>query len=258
MNAVWAVFQKDLGIYLKSYPAYLAAAVFLAVTGYFFYWELNYFSLVCYRVASSPELQGEGLNLTDAVLSTFFMNTAVVLLLVLPMVSMRSFAEERKLGTLETLLTYPASDAAVLSGKFISVWCVALIMVAPTAIFILISRSVGGVFDLRVVATAYTGLFLLCGAFAALGILTSVMTESQLVSVVLSFGFLVLFWMIGWGAEILGHQPAAALQALSIFEHFRNFTKGIVHVRDVVYFALFTLFFLIITKERLGTRRWAR
>lgn len=258
MNAAYSIFRKDLAIYLKSYPAYLAAAVFLVITGHFFYWELNYFSVVSYRIASSPHLADQAMNLTEAVVSTFFMNVGVLLLLVLPMISMRAFAEERKMGTLEALLTYPVSDAAVLMGKFTSVWLIGLLMIAPTFLFILLAHSFGGAFDWRVITTAYGGLILLSGAFAALGLLASAVTESQLVSAVLSFGFLFLFWMIGWGAELLDYGPATFLNGLSIFEHYRNFTKGIVHVRDIVYFIFFISFFLIITKEWLGTRRWIR
>ncbi len=258
MNAAFSIFRKDLAIYLKSYPAYLAAAIFLAIAGYFFYWELNYFSVVSYRLASSPHLTNPGLNLTESILSTFFMNIGVLLLLILPLISMRAFAEERKMGTLEALLTYPVSDAAVLVGKFVSVWLIGLLMIAPTFLFISLAQFFGGVFDWRVILTAYGGLMLLSGAFSALGLLTSAVTESQLVSAMLSFGFLVLLWMIGWGAELLNHSPAAFLHGLSIFEHYRNFTKGIVHICDIVYFIFFISFFLLITKEWLGARRWVR
>lgn len=258
MHIAFAVFRKDLSIHLKSYPAYLAAAIFLAITGYLFYWELNYFSLVCYRAASSPQFQNQGLNLTEVVFGTFIMNVGVVLLLILPMISMRSFAEERKMGTLETLMTHPVSDGAVLGGKFLAVWFLAVVMIAPTVLFIVWAKFSGAVFDWRVVATAYGGLILLSGAFASLGLLASVVTDSQLVSVVFSFGFLVLLWMLGWGGELLGDKPAAIMNGLSLFEHFRNFTKGIVQIRDVAYFLLFILFFLSVTKEWLGSRRWIR
>ena len=77
-------------------------------------------------------------------------------------------------------------------------------------------------------------------------------------SVVFSFGFLILLWMLGWGSELLGDRAAEALNGLSLFEHFRNFTKGVVHIRDIVYFLLFILFFLSLTKEWLGSRRWIR
>lgn len=251
-----AVFKKDFGIYLKSFSVYAAAAVFLAISGYFFFWELNYFSLVCYRVAANPHLEYRGFNLTESVLSTFFMNMGVVLLLMMPVLTMRAFAEERKQGTLETLLTYPAGETGILLGKFTAVWLAALLMVSPTFIFVLLAQAAGGYFDAGVLVTAYLGLILLSGSFAALGVLTSVLTDSQLVSAVMSFGFLIFLWMIGWGAEILSKPGADWLRALSLFEHYRNLTKGIIYVRDLAYFTLFITFFLLVARELVGVRRW--
>lgn len=257
MRFIYSVFRKDLAVPFKTFPLYTAYAIFTALAGYFFYSEIKYFSLMCYRLAAAPGSLSRGVNLASAVISTFFMNMGVFLLLLLPVVTMRSFAEEKKQGTLELLFTFPVSDAHIVLGKFVAAWITALAMTLPPLFFISLAGLAGANFDMGVLGSAYLGLFLLTGSFTALGLFTSALSSSPLVSIAVSFGTLIFLWMLGWGSEMTQGPWGVLLEHFSIFEHYRHFTKGFVQLSDIAYFALFTAFFLFMTKERIGMRRWS-
>jgi ABC-2 type transport system permease protein len=177
------------------------------------------------------------------------------LLLVLPLMTMRLFAEERKLGTIELLWTYPVRDGEIVAGKFLACWLFFLVMLLLTAINPVVFYRFYQ-FDLGPLLAAYLGIFLLGSAFIACGLFVSSLTENQVVSAMATYGILVFFWFITWNEEAASARLLHALLRLSLFDRFYNFSRGVIDTRDVVFFVLFAAFFLFLTLQSLSVRKW--
>jgi len=253
MRNFWTIFKKELRVYFTSPIAYAVMVIFLTATGYFFYNSLAYYSLVSLQAMRNPYF--ENLNLVDMVLSPLFGNISVIMLLMLPVLTMRLFAEEKKSGTLELLFSYPVRDIEVLLGKYCAALAVLMIMVGLTGFYQLVlwalGRSAPGV-----IVSGYLGLFLLGAAFIALGVFVSSLTENQIVAAVVSFGVLLLFWVIGWSASTVGPPLSRIFEYLSLVKHLVNFAKGIIDTADVVYCLAMIFFFLFLTLRSLESKRW--
>jgi len=251
---VWPVFKKEMRLYFTSPTAYVVIAVFLLLAGYFFFAIFDFFTRASLQTAMNPQM-GRDLNVTDSVLRPLFSNVSVILLLLMPLVTMRLFAEERRSGTIELLLTYPVRDGAVLLGKFLAALALygamlALTLLYPALLFAFARPEWGPVL------TGYLGLVLLGAAFTAVGLFASSLTENQIVAAMTTFGILLLFWVIGWTSDTVGGATGRVLTHLSLIEHFDNFVKGVLDTRDVVYYLSFTTLALFLTLRSLEARRW--
>lgn len=258
MSQIIAIASRDLRSWLHTFSFYLLAVFFLGVTGYFFWSGLSYFSLVSYQVATNPTFQVSGLNLTEGVLSLFLANVTVLLLLLIPLLTMRSFAEEKKQGTLELLFTYPISDFQIVLGKFLSLLAALILLLFPTLAYFFLAQVVGARFEIASLLTGYAGLFLTGASFIALGIFMSSLTEHQAVSAGIGFAILLFFWVVGWMAEWTSPALGDVFREISLVEHFRDFARGIVDTKDVAFFVLFIAFFLFATLSTLEIRTWKR
>jgi len=235
--------RRELRSYFSSFIAYVLLAVFLLLSGYFFYSDLVFFVLF------------GGYILPTGLWQYVFLDMRLCALLVLPLVTMRLFAEEKKLGTIELLWTYPVSDAAIVMGKFLAAWIFFMIMLLPTVINPVIFYHFYH-FDIGPLLAAYTGIFLLGTAFIACGLFVSSLTENQVVSAMVTYGILVFFWFVTWNEEVADQQIVRALLRLSLFDHFFNFSRGVIDTRDLIFFALFVGLFLFLTLQSLGSRAW--
>jgi len=251
---VLGVFKKEMRSYFASPVAYAVFTIFLLLSGYFFYSILTYFSLISMQASMNPAL-ATGLNVTDGILRPLFHDMSVVLLLMMPLLTMRLFAEERKLGTLELLLTYPLRDGEVLLGKFLAATTLYLLMLLSTAVYPIL-LGIWSELELYPVLTGYLGLLLLGMAFLSLGLLFSSLTENQIVAAAFAFGALLLFWIIGWAAALTEGDWGLFFRQLSILEHFASFARGIFETKDLAYYLGFTAFFLFATLKSLEIRRW--
>ncbi len=251
---VLAVFKKEMRSYFASPIAYAIFAIFLVISGYFFYAILSYFSLVSMQASMNPAL-ASGLNVTDGIFRPLFTDMSVILLFMMPLLTMRLFAEERKQGTLELLLTYPLRDGEILLGKFLAATFLCALLLLATAIYPLLLGLWSDI-ELYPILTGYLGLLLLAMAFISLGILFSSLTENQIVAAVLAFGALLLFWIIGWSATIAEGDWGLLFRHLSIFEHFTSFARGVFETKDLAYYLGVTSFFLFATLKSLEVRRW--
>jgi ABC-2 type transport system permease protein len=251
---VWPILKKEMGLYFASPVAYVVITMFLLVVGYFFYSIFVFFSMASMQAAMNPMMARE-LNVTDGVMRPLFSNISVIMLLLMPMLTMRLFSEERRSGTIELLLTYPVRDGAVLVGKYLSALALYAIMLAATLVYPLIIGFFAPL-EWGPLLTGYLGLLLMGGAFLAIGVLASSLTENQIVAAFLTFGVLLLFWVIGWSAEYAGGLAGRVLQHLSIIEHYDSFAKGVLDTRDIVYYVNFTALALFLTLRSLESRRW--
>jgi len=235
-NKVWAVSRKELAVYFSSPVAYIVAAVFLLFSGYFFSVVLSY--------------------TREASLRLLFQNVAIVMLLVAPMLTMRLFAEERKLGTFELLVTSPLRISELVAGKFLGAVILFLAIMAITLEYPLI-LVIYGEPDWGPMMAAYLGFILMGTAFLAIGMFASSLTDNQIVAVVASFGILLLMWIIGWASDLIP-SPAISMfvRSISIIDRFESFSKGIIDSGDLVYYLSVIGTFIFLTIRSLDWRRW--
>jgi ABC-2 type transport system permease protein len=241
-------------LYFTSPVAYVVLTIFLVIAGWFFYNIFAFFTLASMQSAMNPAMARD-LNVTDSVMRPLVSNISVILLLLMPLVTMRLFAEERRSGTIELLLTYPVRDGAVLVGKYLAALALYALMLALTLLYpgiiVYFARLEWGP-----LATAYVGLLLMGATFIAVGIFASSLTENQIVASITTFGILLIMWIIGWSADYVGGVWGKVLQHLSIAEHNDNFAKGVLDTKDVVYYLNFIALALFLTLRSLEARRW--
>lgn len=254
MRGFWSVYRKELYSLFASPIFYVVAFTFLVIAGYFFYSALAYFNLLSFQASQNP-FMAKQMNLLEMVLRPFFMDLSIVMLMLSPLLTMRLYAEEKKTGTLELLFTYPISDSAAVLAKFVAVLSVFVVVIAGTlpGIFLL---SLTTNPSWKPILCGYAGLFLLGSAFLSLGIFTSSLTQNQIIAAVLSFGALLMFWVIGWVKNFVDSATAGLIEYLSITKHFDSFTKGILDSRDAIYYLLFVVFFLFLTLRQVASYRW--
>jgi len=251
---VWPIFKKELRLYFTSPVAYVVFTIFLLISGYFFSSIFAFFSLISMQAMMNPALARD-LSVTEGIMRPLFSNISVVMLLLMPILTMRLFAEEKKSGTIELLLTYPVRDGAVLIGKYAAALVLYLVMLAATGVYPAMLAYFARL-EWGPLLTGYLGLVLMGGTFLAVGVLASSLTENQIVAAVATFGALLLFWVIGWSADFAGPGWGKLLSHLSILEHFDSFAKGVIDTKDVIYYLNFTILALFLTLRSLESKRW--
>jgi len=253
MRNFWAVFKREIKIYFTSPIAYAIIVIFLLISGFFFFSTLSYYSLMSFQAAQNPYMAQ--LNIGSMVLAPLFSNISIIMLLMLPALTMRLFSEEKKSGTYELLFTYPIRDVEVLLGKYAAALTVFIVMTGLTASYLLLLLALGKSAP-GVALSGYLGLLLMGAAFISLGVLISAMTENQIVAAVVSFGFILLLWLVGWADSLVGPEVGQVLAHLSLIKHFSNFAKGVLDTADLVYYACFIFFFLFVCLRVLESKRW--
>ena len=205
MRNFYLIAKKELNSYFSSPVAYVVITIFLVVTGYYFYNLLASFSTLSFQASTNPAIakQQNLLNITETVVRPLFGNISMIMLLMMPLLTMRLFSEEKKSGTIELLLTYPVTDMEVIIGKFIACFVVFLLMLLLTATFPALLIFLGEP-EIGPTITGYIGLILTGAAFISLGIFTSSLTENQIIAATLSFGVLILFFMMGTSVSLMG------------------------------------------------------
>lgn len=254
-----ALLKKELIIYFAGPIFYITGFFFLLLTGYFFYANAVYYGITSLAAAAAqatnPQVAAQ-LNPQNMVYQPLFMVMAIVLIFLVPLLTMRLLAEEKRSGTAELLFTYPLADWSIILGKFAAAFLIYLIFLAFTASYSLALGFMTRV-DLGALAAGYLGVVLLGASFLALGLFASSLTENQIIAGVVGFALLLLFWVIGWAQELgTGGALGRVMQFLSLTEHYDNFIKGVINTRDLVYCASFIFFFLFLTKRQLESRRW--
>ena len=243
MTKTLLVCRREVASMCSGPLAWILGAVFALLTGYFFYSDLALYVLV-----------GGG-NETRGLWRFVFLDQRLVVLLVVPLLTMRLFAEERKLGTLELLWTYPVRDGQLLAGKFLAALVVYLAMVAATLVGPAVLYALHP-FAVAPLVAGYLGLVLLGVAFIACGLAASTLSDNQVVAAMLAYGVLVFAWFATWNEAAIGERLAPVLLQLSLFDHFYDFAQGVIDSRDVVYLLAFAALFLFIALRSLGARAW--
>jgi len=256
-RSIGLIFKKELKSYFNSFIAYAIIAIFLAVTGYLFFNLLASFSVLSFQAQANPMVakQYNLLNINETVVRPLFGNISIVMLLMLPLLTMKLLADEKKSGTMELLLTYPVRDAEVILGKFFACLTVFAAMLLSTISYPLLLIYLGEP-EILPMITGYAGLFLLGAAFISLGIFTSSLTENQIIAGSLSVGTLFCFWLMSYSTMFVSPGIGQVISYLAINEHLASLAKGVVDTEDIIYFLVFTILFLFLTLRSLESKRW--
>jgi ABC-2 type transport system permease protein len=240
-----ALIRKELASYFAGPLVYVVVGAFLLATGYRFYTTLN--SYVTF---------GFGMNILEHFWEDFFVNhIGFYLLIVVPLFTMRLIAEERRLGTIELLYTYPLRDAEIMTAKFVACLLVFLVFLGGTLLYPAIVYMIQP-FDPMPFAARYLGTTLFLASCIACGLFVSSLTDSQVVASSCTFVVLLLFWIITWNEAAVSSTLLTGLSQLSTFDHFFSFARGVIDLKDVTYFVLFIAFFLFLTLRSMESRHW--
>jgi ABC-2 type transport system permease protein len=182
-------------------------------------------------------------------------NASIIILFIMPMITMRTYAEEKRSGTMELLLTSPLTDVQIILGKFLGAMGLFAAMLLVTAIDVAILFRLGNP-EWKPVLTGYLGLLLLGGCFLSLGLLISSLTKNQIVAGGMTFGVFLLLWIVNWFADGVGPTTREVLNYLSITAHLEDFVRGILDTKHIVYYLSFITFGLFLTAKSVDSERW--
>jgi ABC-2 type transport system permease protein len=195
------------------------------------------------------------INVNSMAIRPLLSNIAVVALFMLPLITMRTYAEEKRTGTIELLLTSPLTDTQIVLGKFLGAAALYAVMLAVTWIHIGILFVYGNP-EWKPIVTGYLGLLLMGASFISIGLLISSLTRNQIVAGMVTFAVLLLLWTVNWMSESAGPTMQKILSALSITERFDDFSKGVLSVSHLVYYVSFITFGLFLTAKSVDSERW--
>jgi ABC-2 type transport system permease protein len=253
MRNVLTIFQKELKSYFSSPIAYGLMAFFALISGYFFYVYVAIF------VSRSLETQMMGrpvpMDVNEWVVRPLLMNVSVIGLFLIPMITMRLFAEEKRSGTIELLATSPIRDIEIILGK----WFAALVlygsMLAISALNVAVLYFYGKP-DLKPLMVGYLGLLLQGGCLLALGTFLSTTTRNQIIAGTATFALSLLLWVLDWVSAYETAAWAKVISYLSVVTHFEPFAKGVIDTKDIVFYVSMIFFGLFLTARSMESLRW--
>ncbi len=255
MGNVMAIFGKEMRSYFGSPIAYVMAGVFLLFSGFVFRNQVLEFHEMSAYLKTAPREEKIQLNVNTDIVAPFFEFQTFIWMIVVPMLTMRLYAEEKRGGTYELLMTSPITSAQILMGKFLA--CYALYLLIEGMAFGYIGvLSAHAQLDWGPVFSGALSVVLIGATFISVGILASSLTENQIIAAVLSFFLLILLWIIDWAARFAGDIFYVILKFLSLIEHTRDMIYGVVDTHDIAFFLSAAAFFLFLTHTALESRRW--
>ena len=252
MRNTVAIAQRELNAYFSSPIAYVLIGFFALLFGWFFYVPLAYFEQQSMQMGMNPT---QALNINQMLINPTFMNTTVIFLFLFPLITMRTYSEEKRSGTIELLLTSPVTDVQIIMGKFVGALLLYCAMLAVTLIHMAILFIFGDP-EWKPIATGYLGLLLMGGCFLSLGLFISSLTKNQIVAAMATFAVFLMLWVISWISTFVGPTTQTVLQYLSLTEHFDDFAKGIIDTKHVIYYLSFMAFGLFLTAKSVDSERW--
>ena len=256
MKKIFIIAGKETRALFVSPIAYVVLTGFLLLGGWFFFNLLFRFRYLLTLYTGMQNLSAtQGLNLNEYVIAPLLHNLAIVLVIMVPIITMRTFAEEKRQGTYELLLTSPLATTQIVLGKFAGCVFFIAIMILLTTIYPVILFIFGNP-EMGVLASGYLGIFLLAVVFASVGLLTSSLTENQIVAAVTCFVILLLLYLLSLPAETAGATLGSILKYLSVIEHFSEMVKGLLDTKGLVYFLTLIFLSLFLTHRSVEASRW--
>jgi ABC-2 type transport system permease protein len=253
MRNVWIICKKELRSYFVSPIAYILLALFAVIFGFFFWNAVGVFIFM----GMESQLRGEmfPMNVNEQVIRPLVSNASVIGLFLIPIITMRLFAEEKRTGTIELLATSPVHDAEIILGK----WLASLLLYAGMLLlaalnFLWLFRY--GNPDWKPLAVAYLGLLLQAGALLAIGVFISTLTRNQIIAGAVTFAICLLLWVLEWVSGYESATWAQVLSYLSVLTHFDSFGKGVLSSKDAVYYVSLIIAGLFLTARSMESLRW--
>jgi ABC-2 type transport system permease protein len=259
-NAI-AIAKKELNIYFATPIAYAMLTLFVVIGSYFFLRLLGAYQDYSLRTMQmqNPEAASH-LNFQDMIFRNLFGNLGVILIFIVPFLTMRLIAEEKRQKTIELLYTTPVTSWQIVLGKFFSSVAILFLSLALTLTYpLLVQFNAGdanGV-EWRSVLLGYFGLFLLGSAYMAIGLFISALTESQVTAALITFFTLLMTWIIGWTASEAQGWVRELVVYLASVSHLDSFSKGTLELKDVVYFLSIIILGLFATNRAVEKHRWS-
>lgn len=243
---MFALYKKEIAAFLNTLIGYVVILVFLLITGLFLWVLPTEYNILDFGYAS---------------LDSFFMLAPFVFLFLIPAISMRLFSEEKKTGTIELLFTRPLSDWQIIGAKYFAGISLVIIALIPSLIYVFtvywFSFPLGN-FDLGIIWGSYIGLLFLASAFMAIGLFSSAATDNQIVAFVIGItlsAFAYLGFEIIYALDLFGSFDLF-VQSLGIQAHYTSIRRGVIDLRDLIYFISLTGLFLLFTHTLLSRRKW--
>jgi len=255
MGNVIAIAQKELRSYFSSPIAYIVIGLWALLYGYFFVAILSFFVRQSMQMNQFGMQGPQAMNVNQQLIRPLLQNVTILILFLMPMVTMRTYSEEKRSGTIELLLTAPVTDFQIIMGKFLGAMFLYAIMLGVTAIHIGL-LFVYGHPEWKPIVSAYLGLLLLGGCFIALGLLISSLTSNQIVAGMVTFAVFLLLWVITWIGSFSGPTVDKLTTYLSIIDHWDDFGKGVIDTTHVIYYLSFITFGLFLTAKSVDSERW--
>lgn len=253
MRNVFIIWRKELRSYFVSPVAYLLLAMFGLIFGFFFWVQLSGF--VNWAMEMQMRGQSSPMNINESLIRPLLANVRVVGLFFIPLITMRLFAEEKRTGTIELLATSPIRDSEVILGKWLAAMTLYGCILLLTALNFLFLFKFGHP-DWKPLAIGYLGLFLEAGAMLAIGTFISTLTKNQIIAGAVTFAACLILWVFEWVSEFETATWAQVLSYISITTHAQSFAKGLLSLKDAIYYVSAIFLGLFLTARSMESLRW--
>jgi ABC-2 type transport system permease protein len=253
MTNILAIVRKEWKGYFASPIGYVVIGMYAIVFGYFYIVGLSWFIR---QSMQGPQMGGGGpMNVNQQMIRYVFLNSTVIFLFVVPLITMRAYAEEKRSGTIELLMTSPVTDFQIVMGKFLGAMSLYVAMLGITLVHMAVLFAYGNP-EWKPILSGYLGLLLLGGCFVSVGLFFSSLTKNQIVAGMFTFAVLLLLWVIDWVGSFSGPYLERITAYLSLTAHVEDFLRGIVDSQHVVYYLSFITFGLFLTAKAVDSERW--
>jgi ABC-2 type transport system permease protein len=255
MRNTWIICRKEMRSYFASPIAYLLLTMFAFIFGWFFWNILGYF--VSMGVASMQRGQMMPMNINEEVIRPLLSNVGVIGLFFIPLITMRLFAEEKRTGTIELLITSPITDLEIILGKWLAAMLLYGGMLLVTALNFAFLFKYGHP-DWKPLVIGYLGLYLQAGALLAVGTFISTLTKNQIIAGAVTFAVCLMLWVLEWvsGGGFETAKWAQVLSYMSVISHYESFSKGMLSSKDAIYYVSLIFFGLFLTTRSMESLRW--
>ena len=252
MTNILAIVKKEWRGYFASPIGYVVLGMYALVFGLFYAVGLYFF---LQQSMAGPQMGGGPLNVNQMLIRYVFQNSSIVMVFVVPLITMRTYAEEKRLGTVELLMTSPITDFQILAGKFLGAMSLYGAMLAVTLIHIGVLFAYGNP-EWKPILTGYLGLLLLGGCIVSIGLFFSSLTKNQIVAGMFTVVVLLLLWLVDWFGALLGPTGESIVSTVSLSTHLQDFVRGVVDTQHVIYYLSVATFGLFLTAKAVDSERW--